>query len=889
MLEIAPVYPLKIRHYGDTIHLLVVFEPPFAKRRQIMLNSKKSLINIKKYFSLFTIIAIFIFAFTTCSTPHNPQGAQVLGSISGRALFSNSDNNAGITVTLEQTDGLRSVAAITAARSIEQGSQSIDVSRAVAGQTSTADDGSYSFANLGSGTYTIYASSKDSMEKAVAINVVLEAGKAITVDDLNLTAVGSIAGWILVDGGTTGNVGFLVSVAGTSYMATTADDGSFTISDVPAGDSYMIVITKGNYTSVMETIITVERGKTTSLEPKQIDGTDLDGSGGIIWKGELAAAPDNPQLNWAYFNTLDRTAYIWNGTKWELLAAPGAGGSITGEGVEWITIIEPVAITGYPQGGSFSAAGLVIRAHYIDGSTVDVTSGYTLSWNGQIISDGNTEITEDAGAKTVTVTWQGKSAAFSISVSNSNNFIVTNTSQWNAALGSIKASADNQDYIIYINGNVGVTGSTNNSFGSAANVSVTITSGYGSRLYLTSPGNMIHLSENQTLYIDSAELTLEGLTNGKNGASQDNNQPVVYVSGANSKLELRNGTIRGNTPGGGVLVEEEATFIMKGGYILANTGFGVHVDSDGSFIMDSGNIIDNMGSGVAVNNYGSFTMKGGNISGNTAESGGGVWVGTRGNFTMNSGEISENSGRYGGGVRVSGSGSCSFTMNGGSIIGNVAEERGGGVQIGSAGHFYMNDGKIQDNTAEYGGGVYSSSDDFSASSRMENGKIIGNTASFGGGVYVGRMSGFTMAYGEISGNTAEWGGAVYVGHWGVDRSGMYIGSFRMIGGIIYGNTAQFYGGGIVIDGGVLNKTGGTITGYASDSVKGNVVKDSFNVVLYDYGHAVYAFNEEYEDDDEENVIGETIKRREETAGPGVDLYFSYDSDGNLLWSGDWDY
>ena len=54
------------------------------------------------------------------------------GSISGRVLFSNSSDHSGILVSLEQTDGLRSLSAD---------------SRSLAGSTSTGSDGSYSFSN----------------------------------------------------------------------------------------------------------------------------------------------------------------------------------------------------------------------------------------------------------------------------------------------------------------------------------------------------------------------------------------------------------------------------------------------------------------------------------------------------------------------------------------------------------------------------------------------------------------------------------------------------------------------------------------------------------------------------------------------------------------------
>ena len=46
----------------------------------------------------------------------------------------------------------------------------------------------------------------------------------------------------------------------------------------------------------------------------------------ITWKGEFAAAPASPQLNWAYYNSADRISYIWNGAAWQVLAKDGEVG-----------------------------------------------------------------------------------------------------------------------------------------------------------------------------------------------------------------------------------------------------------------------------------------------------------------------------------------------------------------------------------------------------------------------------------------------------------------------------------------------------------------------------------------------------------------------------------
>jgi uncharacterized repeat protein (TIGR02543 family) len=46
----------------------------------------------------------------------------------------------------------------------------------------------------------------------------------------------------------------------------------------------------------------------------------------IVWKGELEAAPENPQINWAYYNTTDGKAYIWDGSEWQILSLDGGIG-----------------------------------------------------------------------------------------------------------------------------------------------------------------------------------------------------------------------------------------------------------------------------------------------------------------------------------------------------------------------------------------------------------------------------------------------------------------------------------------------------------------------------------------------------------------------------------
>jgi len=56
--------------------------------------------------------------------------------------------------------------------------------------------------------------------------------------------------------------------------------------------------------------------------------TDLKGTNGtsVVWKGDLSSAPSNPQTLWAYYNTVDKKSYIYNGSSWDTMTNDGANG-----------------------------------------------------------------------------------------------------------------------------------------------------------------------------------------------------------------------------------------------------------------------------------------------------------------------------------------------------------------------------------------------------------------------------------------------------------------------------------------------------------------------------------------------------------------------------------
>ena len=246
----------------------------------------------------------------------NKDDVVTTGKIVGKATYTNTANHAGIQVTLVSSDGIVAYDSQISSRSRSN--------VAVMKNVVTSESGEYSFEKVKEGVYTIYASSDDSTEKAVLTNVVVQANQVVTAADLNLTATGSISGKVTLDGKENDNLGILVFVASTSYMSMTDDSGKFTISDVPAGADYQIVIMKGDYCTLWETV-SVEAGKENNLGDKNITSQNSDASS-FIWQGSSATPPANPEKYWAYFNTTDGSSYIYDGEKWTLLAQAGKDG-----------------------------------------------------------------------------------------------------------------------------------------------------------------------------------------------------------------------------------------------------------------------------------------------------------------------------------------------------------------------------------------------------------------------------------------------------------------------------------------------------------------------------------------------------------------------------------
>ena len=295
--------------------------------------------------------------------------------------------------------------------------------------------------------------------------------------------------------------------------------------------------------------------------------------------------------------------------------------------------------------------------------------------------------------------------------------------------------------------------------------------------------------------------------------------------------------------------------------ILGNNSHTLTLDGNKTALPENGQTL------VWINDGGNFTLGDGGVLTNNSvkgdgaagekKRGGAVYV-AGGTFTMEGGTISRNAAEdLGGGVNVN---SGKFTMSGGVIGGEEKDGNsafhGGGVCIYS-GTFEMSGGAISGNNATgdvtsgkdgYGGGVMLYLD--TASFSMSGGSISGNTANaYGGGVSLRSGGSFSMSNGDISGNEAYYGGGVYLtGSGTYTMSGGTISEntaagngggvnlysstsmFTMSGGTISGNTANKDGGGVGITNGQFTMFGGEITdNEAETNGDGVYVGDTFNV------------------------------------------------------------
>ena len=327
-------------------------------------------------------------------------------------------------------------------------------------------------------------------------------------------------------------------------------------------------------------------------------------------------------------------------------------------------------------------------------------------------------------------------------------------------------------------------------------------------LFVVEPGGELSLTGALTLggwnntgsiLVNHGKTTIDGNVVIEKSTLEGNDVGVIEDNGSSAELILENGTIQNHKIRGAlsasIRVTEGASFTMNGGTIQANIANTSSSDSSSPAVLLLG--------------ASTFTMNGGSICNNSGQCGTAVYLTASNNaakarFTMNGGTLSNNESRsytpYStptGAVFVKYS--AEFVLNDGTITGNCAHDgAGGGVAVmdelpteehGTA--FTMNGGTISNNTASgyrcSGGGIYSCSNYVS----LLGGRIENNSAYDGGGVYSeGNTEIYTTLHIEnalITGNTADQGGGLWFCPTGDAKL------YMQDGAVIYGNTAASAG------------------------------------------------------------------------------------------------
>ena len=346
------------------------------------------------------------------------------------------------------------------------------------------------------------------------------------------------------------------------------------------------------------------------------------------------------------------------------------------------------------------------------------------------------------------------------------------------------------------------------------------------------------------IYLQQATMTISGGAVSNNKATKLGGG--ICLAGENAGVTIAGGELRSNQAlgGGALMALSKAKVTVKGGTIHKNqtesAGAGLYISTGCILSMQGGKVQNNTAKGYGGGVYvlrGTATFSGGAIDSNTGSSGGGICThggklilkGTAvtgnqavGKLTTGSDGKQTQSPGYGGGIMA---GQGGYTENGvqrsdpgivelydGYIANNYALSAAGGIQIMSAGSkLNMYGGTVTGNKAgSAGGGIYLSTN---TNGTITGGKVTDNTAKNGGGIYVlncdADISGLTL-----TGNGAEnTGGAMViygkdtlVNMTNIDLSGNHCGSnggaivvrnyatVNLEDSRVYGNTAEKAGG-----------------------------------------------------------------------------------------------
>jgi predicted outer membrane repeat protein len=162
----------------------------------------------------------------------------------------------------------------------------------------------------------------------------------------------------------------------------------------------------------------------------------------------------------------------------------------------------------------------------------------------------------------------------------------------------------------------------------------------------------------------------------------------------------------------------------------------------------------------------------------------------------------------------------SLTLQGGRLGGTCQGLcNGGGVLITDGAYPSFQSVMINDNQAVLGGGLYIQS----GGAQLFNSSVVGNQArQSGGGAYV-----------EAANATLEQIGGAFGGNLAIDGAGVFVqeGQFKASGGVLYGNRATNFGGGLLVG------SGGSIRTEFTQLIS-NSANNAGGALLLDIGQAV---------------------------------------------------
>jgi hypothetical protein len=515
-----------------------------------------------------------------------------------------------------------------------------------------------------------------------------------------------------------------LTINGTSYGVTVAQDGSFTLSNTASLVQSMTVSANSNASSLSFTAgeqpVYFKTGTSLSADNTTYEVTLTDSAGlassveTSVYAKQLAAV----------------TAIRKDGTNISSGTSTAAVLAQEDDGTGLVTVTVPSVTT---DSQSYDTTGAYVVYKVYTGET------FTTLYKSGKSSGTSTTLTLPAGKCKVNVyarkTLYADSAPVTffcnvvqniVYVSSSGTAAATGTATEpvdtiNAALNRIKTNGDpSVDNYIYVLSDLSKGTATGTNFITIdeSGFVVTIAGVDENRNAVQRTIDAQGSSSNTgcvMMIANAKTVTLQNVT--LTGGYSDNGGGVYMKVGT---LNLQSGARIGYTAGTEAATESSySNYAMNCGggiYMVANSGAEVNI-YDGACV--SYNYCAGNGAGVFMDgnnttNQNTFKMYGGKISCNSAgnECGGLFLLYTTKSF-MKGGSIEYNktTAFYGGGAGINLFNGATFTMSGGSINNNSAHTKGGGVFVrwdGTSGHencFTMTGGVISGNTAAKGSGV----------------------------------------------------------------------------------------------------------------------------------------------------------------------------------------